>query len=388
MVGLNRTPMYGSGGSALSSQSTGNPQPTASPQATPTPQVTSTPHPNQPAWLTRTDGTKYHVTENLNLTYGTGISKVSCILPLPQSSQYQDLGPASYYDSLNSAGNLDSSVKITVSPTTNCSQEILEISKTKDIYSRFLIQDPNPLSTVTRNYVFTLEYDITLYTVKIDFNKITTIYSYNQNTELYTNNTGKDGDQKGYHLDPSHQTIQSTSNILWSQAQGNYLQYARLCYDWVSSTENFTYGNPGIGFRYMDDIMTSRVCDCGNLSSVFISLLRAQGIPSHHLVLIRPHDQSGPYHAYAEFYLENYGWLPVDVTYKLGNHTGDYFGKVEASHTGAIVSSGVNLDIDTGLNGIQTIRGLQTYTYSYIYASGSSAHQNPVLDFSFSGTKI
>ena len=47
---------------------------------------------------------------------------------------------------------------------------------------------------------------------------------------------------------------------------------------------------------------------------------------------------------WAEFYLENYGWIPVDVTYKNLNPTGDFFGKYDGN--GIVVTREVELLMD------------------------------------------
>ena len=51
--------------------------------------------------------------------------------------------------------------------------------------------------------------------------------------------------------------------------------------------------------------------DCGEFSFVFIALCRSIGIPARSITAVWP-TESG--HAWAEFYIEPYGWLPVDTT--------------------------------------------------------------------------
>jgi len=54
---------------------------------------------------------------------------------------------------------------------------------------------------------------------------------------------------------------------------------------------------------------------CVDFSSVFVALSRTSGVPTREILGIRiskDGDITGAYHCYAEFYLPNYGWVPVD----------------------------------------------------------------------------
>ena len=54
---------------------------------------------------------------------------------------------------------------------------------------------------------------------------------------------------------------------------------------------------------------------CVDFSSVFVALSRTSEVPAREILGIRiskDGDITGAYHCYAEFYLPNYGWVPVD----------------------------------------------------------------------------
>ncbi len=54
---------------------------------------------------------------------------------------------------------------------------------------------------------------------------------------------------------------------------------------------------------------------CVDFSSVFVALSRTSGVPAREILGIRISDNgdiTGAYHCRAEFYLPNYGWVPVD----------------------------------------------------------------------------
>lgn len=99
--------------------------------------------------------------------------------------------------------------------------------------------------------------------------------------------------------------------------------------------------------------------DCGNLTSIFVSLLRNRGIPARHLVTVRP---DGSHHIWADFLLQGRGWVPVDVTYKQANPAGDYFGHVALDTNGIIMDEQVCLALDNGEESVEN-PGLQTFAW-------------------------
>jgi transglutaminase-like putative cysteine protease len=93
---------------------------------------------------------------------------------------------------------------------------------------------------------------------------------------------------------------------------------ARAIYDFIVNTMTYDKVVPGWG---QGD--TERACDvnkgnCTDFHSYFMSLARAQGIPSRFIMgfPLRP-DPEGTipgYHCWAEFYLPDRGWVPVDAS--------------------------------------------------------------------------
>ncbi len=60
--------------------------------------------------------------------------------------------------------------------------------------------------------------------------------------------------------------------------------------------------------------------DCSEYSYLFVALCRAAGIPAKiqaGFAFHRPSETLENGHMWAEYYLENYGWIPVDVTWRL-----------------------------------------------------------------------
>jgi transglutaminase-like putative cysteine protease len=62
-------------------------------------------------------------------------------------------------------------------------------------------------------------------------------------------------------------------------------------------------------------VLTTGIGDCGSQSQYFAALCRSLGIPARvpaGYQMINP--GTGDIHVWAEYYLEGYGWIPVDVT--------------------------------------------------------------------------
>lgn len=279
--------------------------------------------------------TSYHVINKAILrNSGLDITKMIVLLPVPQSNEYQKVGNLSIPQG-----------------------ELLNMSNTNDKYLRYL-ETENCLESGKQKEIF-YEFDITLYPIRIDFSKITTLYPYDKNSYNYKSNTGKSGNI----IDPSNPNIIRIGEELWQQST-DIIDYARRCYDHVG--RNYKYLNPGTGLHPLSEIFAKGGGDCGNLSSIFISLLRYKDIPARHIVTMRP---NGEYHVWADFYLEKHGWIPVDVTLKNSNPSGDYFGFCAGD--GIVFNQACNVDVEPEPGRKETLALLQTYYYWYWYKGGS-----------------
>lgn len=92
---------------------------------------------------------------------------------------------------------------------------------------------------------------------------------------------------------------------------------AKAVYDWTC--EN-TYRNPqtrGCGVGDVYRLLKEPGGKCTDISSIFVALARAAGVPSREVFGIRQgktprQDISRWQHCWAEFFLPGYGWVPVD----------------------------------------------------------------------------
>lgn len=95
------------------------------------------------------------------------------------------------------------------------------------------------------------------------------------------------------------------------------LAKARAVYDW---TVNNTYRDPntrGCGKGDVCKLLQKPGGKCADISSVYVALARAAGVPAREVFGIRmgkkpTQDITTWQHCWAEFYLPGYGWVPVD----------------------------------------------------------------------------
>ena len=120
--------------------------------------------------------------------------------------------------------------------------------------------------------------------------------------------------------------------------QKDKLGVSRQLYDLVDG--HVAYKKEGTGWGKGDTnwVCDSRYGNCTDFHSLFISLARSQGIPARFEIgfSIPTDKQDGPvigYHCWAWFYIDNRGWIPVDISeadkapkmkeYYFGNLTAD-----------------------------------------------------------------
>ena len=100
---------------------------------------------------------------------------------------------------------------------------------------------------------------------------------------------------------------------------------------WVSENIEYNLSTRSAEATYPSSwVLENRYGVCGEITNLFIGLLRAQGIPSRFMSGIAysdaPYlDQPWGAHGWAEVYFPNIGWVPYDVTYQ-------QYGYVDPTH--------------------------------------------------------
>ena len=95
------------------------------------------------------------------------------------------------------------------------------------------------------------------------------------------------------------------------------LEKSRAVYDWVVENTRRDPKVKGCGLGVVEQMMIKRGGKCVDISSIYIALARAAGVPAREVFGIRlgknaEQDITGGYHCWAEFFLPGTGWIPVD----------------------------------------------------------------------------
>jgi len=257
----------------------------------------------RPDVLTRTKASSGKVTNGVKLTCsGSTFTRIYMVLPRPVTNQYQDI--------------------------TNWEAPGCNENQCPDGVNSFIWKDiPAGDIPASGEFVMSESFDATVYRVTTDFSKMDDIPEYDLESEECKKYLGRE--ENGL-IDPSNSKIVTRANTLWTLSDG-IIDYARKCFGWTYS--NMTYGNMNTGLHTISSLMQTMTGDCGNYSSVFISLLRAKGIPARHVVMV--HGKKDEFHVRAEFYVPAYGWIPADPTWGDG-----YFGVFEGDYI--VVTQGIN----------------------------------------------
>ncbi|HEX9022117.1 MAG TPA: transglutaminase-like domain-containing protein, partial [Nitrospirota bacterium] len=122
--------------------------------------------------------------------------------------------------------------------------------------------------------------------------------------------------QAQFWIPSDNKKIRSLSREITKRKTG-VLQKARAIYDWTVENTRRDPNVPGCGVGNVEATLSSRSGKCADISSVFVSLARAAGVPAREvfgLRLGRPGetDITDGHHCWAEFYLPGTGWVPVD----------------------------------------------------------------------------
>ena len=221
---------------------------------------------------------------------GSGhIIKFSALMPLPQSNIYQTVENLNYIEG--------------------------KVLTDKNYGNKALYVDRDEI--VSTEYIMETTFDIHTQKMVVDVSKINNIQPYDPKSEpckLYL------GD-RGEYIVTSNPYIVKTGDMLWAESE-DVIDYARRCYEYVASNFKYIKGP----WRTLEQILKDGGGECGDFSTLVVNLLRYKGIPSRHNICVTV---GGGYHVWVDFYLEGYGWVPLDATYKNGNPKGDFFGKYD-----------------------------------------------------------
>ncbi|MBQ9361924.1 MAG: transglutaminase domain-containing protein, partial [Bacteroidaceae bacterium] len=148
-----------------------------------------------------------------------------------------------------------------------------------------------------------------------------------------------------------------TGDSLWAQSS-NVLDYAHRCYEHVAKSFRYINGN----WRTLAQILSEGGGECGDFSTVVVNLLRYKGIPSRHNICVK---LGGGYHVWVDFYLEGYGWIPLDAQMKNKFPQNNYFGEYDGQCI--VMMQDFCYDISQEFS----LEILQSFHYWYKYENGT-----------------
>lgn len=92
---------------------------------------------------------------------------------------------------------------------------------------------------------------------------------------------------------------------------------ARAVYQWVVENTTRDPNVKGCGIGDVEKMMVQKSGKCADISSVFVAIARAAGVPAREVFGLRlgkndEENMTGGHHCWSEFYVPGYGWVPAD----------------------------------------------------------------------------
>lgn len=153
------------------------------------------------------------------------------------------------------------------------------------------------------------------------------IKDYNLSSALYRKYTMPEK-----YIESNDKQIINKSKEITSNETNPYKK-AKLIYNWTIEHIDYDLNNTINEYKGAKFAFDNKIGLCTEYSCLFVALCRASGIPSRVIAgwcyPIREKKWIG--HAWAEVYIENYGWIPVDPTFGDDDFENReyYFGKTE-----------------------------------------------------------
>jgi len=216
------------------------------------------------------------------------------------------------------------------------------------------------IETIPTEQIFTvnINYHILAFNVAFLVNS-SLVGSYDENSAIYQEHTVPE------HLIESNNTLIVTTaqNVVGEET--NLHKMALNIYEFVVNGLTYEAQLEEQGAIWA---LQNRKGDCSEYSYLFVALCRAMGIPSRVLTGFAFNNyiqSSSDGHMWAEYYLENYGWVPVDAGWNMfdeldGRHFASLLGEFEISETPLYINYYITYNDDAQLDSHQTVQMLRT----------------------------
>lgn len=262
--------------------------------------------------MVRSNPEKFRVEVKYAVAFGGGSpDQFILALPLPEKNEYQDIWLP---------GDLPGRTR--------------EFTETggKFLHVRFRRADVG----VKRRFAVDYFFNATLYDIAADLSRITEIFPYTRDSHRYRRYTAP----AGTYVLPNHREIVRLRDELGESSE-DHLDYARRAYEYVADSYRLQASGPWLS--RLESVLGRQSGGEGDLVSVYVSLLRSRGIPARHVAGV---DVNGKRRVFAEFFLEYYGWIPVDVANRARRPDDDFFGVIRREDAVAVLSRDVNMSVD------------------------------------------
>ncbi|MEM3726677.1 MAG: transglutaminase domain-containing protein [Candidatus Bathyarchaeia archaeon] len=161
-----------------------------------------------------------------------------------------------------------------------------------------------------QSFTVEINYNVTSFGVRYQINP-NLVEDYNKSSSLYWAYT-----QPETLIESSNQEINSTAQSIVSN-ESNIHEKVYKIYNFVVRHLKYKAQEEEMGALWA---LRNGVGDCSEYSYLFAALCRAVGIPARVQAGFAFHYESSVVedgHMWAEYYIENYGWVPVDATWRL-----------------------------------------------------------------------
>ncbi len=163
------------------------------------------------------------------------------------------------------------------------------------------------------------------------------------------------------------------------------LGLGRRLYDRVDEHMKYDKSKPGYGRGDVNWACDSRFGNCTDFHSLFVSLARSQGLPARFEIgfPIPENRDSGTidgYHCWAYFFVENHGWIPIDISEadKQPDKKDYFFGNLTPDRV--VFTTGRDLELVPRQAG----KPLNFFVYPYIEVNGKPwPRENTQTRFAF-----
>jgi len=216
------------------------------------------------------------------------------------------------------------------------------------------------IETIPTEQIFTvnINYHILAFNVAFLVNS-SLVGPYDENSTIYQEHTVPE------HLIESNNTliVSTAQNVVGEETRPH--EVALKIYEFVVDRLTYEVQLEEQGALWA---LQNRKGDCSEHSYLFVALCRAVGVPSRVLTgfAFNNYIQSlSDGHMWAEYYLENYGWVPVDVGWNMfgeldNRHFASLLGEFEISETPLYVNYYLTYNDEAQLESYQTVQTLKT----------------------------